>query len=431
MISFFSSASIIALVVATTTTTPCGCHQSFSSRDSRRSHHAFLCAKPKLTKQSLQLQHNVVTKFTVRRSKQADEGIPVLIDSESHDKERYSNTRRRWIRDMIVFGSNSIAARTYASTTTISSSSSDTKAAAICDPTIESYQKGSNKIHIIGTAHVSSVSAQLAGAAVKEIKPAAVFIELDPQRINRAFRNGRITQAVNIVFFAESKGQVTMRMAKLYPQDFEKKSNGLFQALEKMRVQNPIQEMYEGLEAQGITPGEEFVTAVEAGIQNNSIIILGDRPMDVTLKRIAKALIFDTDLKKLAEADEIITNKMKDRVPELQEWERQMNESGQQTKELSPEEFSIFVERLKTKETTMALMNEVKKAAPALYEALVGERDVFMGRAMDSTASALLPSLIPSGLRTMVSVVGLGHVEGIGRELISMGWSKFTPANCR
>jgi len=88
MISFFSSASIIALVVATTTTTPCGCHQSFSSRDSRRSHHAFLCAKPKLTKQSLQLQHNVVTTFTVRRSKQADEGIPVLIDSESHDKER-------------------------------------------------------------------------------------------------------------------------------------------------------------------------------------------------------------------------------------------------------------------------------------------------------------------------------------------------------
>jgi len=70
---------------------------------------------------------------------------------------------------------------------------------------------------------------------------------------------------------------------------------------------------------------------VEEGVQNNAIIILGDRPMDITLKRIAKALFFDTDLKKLAEADEIITNKMKDRVPELQEWERQMKESGQQT----------------------------------------------------------------------------------------------------
>ena len=157
--------------------------------------------------------------------------------------------------------------------------------------------------------------------------------------------------------------------------------------------------------------------------------------MDITLKRIAKAFFFETDLKKLAEADKIISSKMKDRIPELQDWERETKESGQQTKELSPEEFSMFVERLKTKETTMALMNEVKKAAPALYEALVGERDVFMGRAMDTIASVLLPSLIPSGLSPsspeMISVVGLGHVQGIGRELTSMGWSKFTPANCR
>jgi len=157
--------------------------------------------------------------------------------------------------------------------------------------------------------------------------------------------------------------------------------------------------------------------------------------MDTTLKRIAKALFFDTDLKRLVEADKIITNKMKDRIPELQEWEREMNENGQQTKELSPEQFSMFVERLKTKETTIVLMNEVKKAAPALYEALVGERDVFMGRAMDTTASQLLPSLKSSSLSSlsssdMVSVVGLGHIQGIGRELISLGWAKFTPAKC-
>lgn len=157
--------------------------------------------------------------------------------------------------------------------------------------------------------------------------------------------------------------------------------------------------------------------------------------MDVTLKRIAKALFFDTDLKRLVEADKIITNKMKDHIPELQEWERQMNENGQHTKELSPEQFSKFVERLKTKEMTTVLMNEVKLAAPALYEALVGERDVFMGRAMDTTASELLPSLKYSSLSSlsseMVGVVGLGHVQGIGRELISMGWTKFTPAECR
>lgn len=41
---------------------------------------------------------------------------------------------------------------------------------SICDPTIESFRKGSSQIHIVGTAHVSSASAVLAGNAVKEVK---------------------------------------------------------------------------------------------------------------------------------------------------------------------------------------------------------------------------------------------------------------------
>ena len=250
MLSFFSSTRIILLIVVVTTPTSCRRHRAFSSRGS---HQAFISATP--TTKSL--QHNIATTL-LGRNIQTDDRTPDVTDSQPHihHNERGALGRRRWIRDMIVFGSNSIAARTYASTTNVPSL--DTKTATvICDPTIESYQKGSTRIHIVGTAHVSSVSAQLAGAAVKEIKPAAVFIELDPQRISRAFRNGRITQLVNIVFFTESKGQVTMRMAQLFPQDFEKKSKGLFNVFEKMSVQNPIQEMYEGLEAQGITPGEE------------------------------------------------------------------------------------------------------------------------------------------------------------------------------
>jgi hypothetical protein len=264
---FLSSTSIILLIAVVATPRACCCHQAFSSRGSR---YAFICTRP--TNKPLILHRYVETLFAVRNNKQKDEVVREVIDSRSNEGRGALLGRRRWIRDMIVFGSNSIAARAYASTTTTSSSDTSyssssvltsvggtlSKAAAICDPTIESYQKGSNKIHIIGTAHISSVSAQLAGAAVKEIKPTAVFIELDPQRINRAFRNGRITQAVNIVYFSESKGQVTMRTATLFPQDFEKKkSKGLFQVFDKLRVQNPIQEMYEGLEAQGITPGEE------------------------------------------------------------------------------------------------------------------------------------------------------------------------------
>ena len=44
------------------------------------------------------------------------------------------------------------------------------ESAKVCDSTVESYRKGPKRIHIVGTAHVSSISASLAGKLVKEIE---------------------------------------------------------------------------------------------------------------------------------------------------------------------------------------------------------------------------------------------------------------------
>jgi len=49
-------------------------------------------------------------------------------------------------------------------------SSNDVMIKAICDPTVESYRKGPNSIHIVGTAHISSVSSRLSRDAVRETK---------------------------------------------------------------------------------------------------------------------------------------------------------------------------------------------------------------------------------------------------------------------
>ena len=48
----------------------------------------------------------------------------------------------------------------------------------------------------------------------------------------------------------------------------------------------------------------------------------------------------------------------------------------------------------------------LKKAAPPVYEAMIGERDQFMARALE----------VAPGNR-VVAVVGLAHVEGIERIL--------------
>ena len=92
-------------------------------------------------------------------------------------------------------------------------------------------------------------------------QPDAVFIELDLQRLSRAFRNGQINRRFTILFFAGESpgggGKITLHSASLAPQNLQKRSRGIASLLEKMTLKNPIQEMYEGLEAQGITPGEE------------------------------------------------------------------------------------------------------------------------------------------------------------------------------
>lgn len=80
--------------------------------------------------------------------------------------------RRRWIRDLIVSAVSTSISANADGTSKVAGSPIK---AAVCDGTVESYRKGSKQIHVIGTAHVSSISAQLAGSVVKEIK---VFIAL-------------------------------------------------------------------------------------------------------------------------------------------------------------------------------------------------------------------------------------------------------------
>jgi len=123
-------------------------------------------------------------------------------------------------------------------------------------------------------------------------------------------------------------------------------------------------------------------------------------------------------------------------MPELAQLEEQLKQKKKG--EWTGEDLAMFVERMKTKETTMEIMKEIQKAAPELHQALVGERDVYMARAMDTMFSSSLQSILPpssmsptpSSIHTIVAVVGLGHISGVGRELKSLGWRQFTPPQC-
>ena len=168
----------------------------------------------------------------------------------------------------------------------------------------------------------------------------------------------------------------------------------------------------------------KFIRAVEEGVHIDSVVIFSDRRMDFTIRRIAKALLFNTDPKKLAEADKKITSKMKEKMPELSEWEEQ--------KLMSKEQFQLFVEQMKTRDSAHDFMGELRNAAPELYDALVGERDIFMGRGMDALFSKSLSFDETGGkpLNTIVAVIGLVHIDGVGKELRSLVWTLYAPQQC-
>lgn len=179
----------------------------------------------------------------------------------------------------------------------------------------------------------------------------------------------------------------------------------------------------------------QFITAVEEGIYQGSLIILGDREMDVTMRRLANALVFHTDPKRLMEADRMITSKIKERIPELDQLEQVV--AKRRRKDISVEELAWFVERIKTKEATVEIMNEMRQAVPELYQALVGERDLYMAKGMDlmfassfSSSLSSSQSASRSSIQTMVAVIGLGHMSGVGTELVKLGWRKFNPISC-
>ena len=146
------------------------------------------------------------------------------------------------------------------------------------------------------------------------------------------------------------------------------------------------------------------MNAVKAGIDNNSLIILGDQRLDVTFKRLHRAMA-KADKQKIEKLDMVLNDIMKEQVPQIEEWQRRGTVRPYQVRE--------FVESLKTVDTTSKMMDAFKREVPGVWKAMVGERDVVMARNLNA---------LPSQLQTVVAVMGLGHLTGVQKILQSKGW---------
>ena len=127
----------------------------------------------------------------------------------------------------------------------------------------------------------------------------------------------------------------------------------------------------------------------------------------MTLRRLTEAFA-KTDITKLISADSEFEKTMESYFPD------NMKESVKSLNGPDPDAstLSSFVETMKTKENVKNVMKSMKLAAPELYEALVGERDLYMADGMDKLEQ----------FESMVSVMGIAHLDGVERNLSSWGW---------
>jgi len=332
---------------------------------------------------------------------------------------------------------------------------------AVCDPGVSVWRKDSRLVYLLGTAHISSASAVLAGDLVKDIHPKGVFVELDPKRVKGSgilanrIPNGDVQQQSGNADVEDAlipKSRIIVPNIDLMPRKIADSTNGIPALVSTTNgsdgssttsaapttttnpsrimpnpimnaasqvVGNSIKGMYKKLDSAGFQAGEEFVVAVREGQKIGSDIVLGDRDVEVTLRRVTEGLA-RTDLKALMNPDSELEQSLKELVPSTVP--RSSKGGDDDYLDLSDAEFrtefSNFVETMKAKENVRKVMSQLSKLAPALYEALVSERDAYMAAGLNGLDE----------LETIVAVVGVAHVDGIETNLSMNGWKAVSPS---
>lgn len=207
-------------------------------------------------------------------------------------------------------------------------------------------------IYIIGTAHISSKSAELVTRIIHLVRPTTVCIELCESRLQSLLNPNkwRETDLFEIV----RSGRSYVLMAQLALASYQKRLADQFK----------------------VRPGEEMHAAIQAAHEVQAHLIPIDRDIRITLKRAWGASSFWSITK-------IFTA---------------LCSSLFSSEELSAED----IERLKQEDALTVVMSQLAEYLPEAKKALIDERDLYLAHKAFET----------NGER-IVAVVGAGHVPGI------------------
>lgn len=212
---------------------------------------------------------------------------------------------------------------------------------------------------LLGTAHVSQASVQAVEQAIGSGQFDAVAVELDPQRLV-ALTNPNALAQLDLVEVIR-KGRVALFAANLALAAYQRRL----------------------AEQLGIEPGAELKRAVELAKQNDLPVHLIDRDVGLTFRRASQKLGFFGKLKLISGLGAGLFS----------------------SEDVGEEE----IEKLKQGDMLESSFGEFASESPALYEAIIGERDRYM-------ATRLRQEHTPTE-RSVLAVVGAGHLAGLARYL--------------
>jgi len=217
---------------------------------------------------------------------------------------------------------------------------------------VDRIELGGRSIILIGTAHISKSSVDLAEELINAEHPDAVAVELCESRF-KSLREPDRWKNTNI-YSVIREGRAYVLMSQLILAAFQKK---LGKHLD-------------------VKPGAEMMQAVSAAEQVGAEIVLADRDVKVTLKRTWASLGLWSMLRIVSA---MITGLFTaERLDEAE------------------------IERLKSADALEELMREFSERLPDVRRALIDERDQYLAAKL-----AAAPGM------KIVAVVGAGHVPGI------------------
>ncbi len=279
------------------------------------------------------------------------------------------------------------------------------------------------EVFLLGTAHVSKDSSRDVRQLLESVKPDAIFLELCHQRLNLLESSEETIPEESETDLLESVENSTTTRGFWRRGFFRRKKTSdknqridtsSFSSIASSLLSNMQGEYADSLK---VELGGEFRTAYEywkavvpRGLtsyrkvhrMNNVHMILGDRPVTLTLTRAWESLKIWGKIKLMAGL--VVSSLRKPNPDELREW----------MEKILYGDTDLMSESVK----------DLAKHFPTLAEVILKERDAYMACKLHQTCKRLLVS----GSRTrgkrryrLVAIVGAGHVEGICRWLTQGG----------